>query len=78
MDHPNLRQDQIHQGLPLRRSGSSDERIGACSEEWCTVTKTLASFQSAAAAKGVNTVHPGTTLDQRHLWREVVTLKHLH
>ena len=78
MDHLRLHRDQIHPGLPLRRSGSSDERIGACSEEGSTVTKTLASFQSAAAAQSINTVHPGPTFDQGHLWREVISLEHLH
>ena len=42
------------------------------------MTKTLASFQAAAAAEGIHTVHPGASLDQRHLWRQVVALEHLH
>ena len=78
MDHLRLHRDQIHPGLPLRRLGSFDERIGACSEKGCTVTKTLASLKPAATAEGIHPVHPGATFNQRHLRRKVVPLEHFH
>ena len=78
MDHLRLHRDQIHPGLPLRRLGSFDERIGACSEEGCTVTKTLASLKPAATAEGIHPVHPRATFNQRHLRRKVVALEHFH
>ena len=78
MDHLRLHRDQILPGLPLRLSGSFEERIGACSEEGRTVTETLAPLKPAATAEGINPVHPGAPFDQRHLRGQVVALQHFH
>jgi len=54
------------------------ERIERTSKKSPAELETLRRFEAMATTDGFRPVHPAPPLDQRHLWRQVVSLQHLN